>query len=673
MPASALRRPSFFGVGPPGLIASAPGFGKGWIEEPRLDSETIIKLVAAGPIIEGRLINEAHDPVVGATVRLTELRVPINIPEKAEPANLTPFLTRRDSSFTLDLALRQYAVTGPTVTTDDEGRFRIEGVGPERVVVLVANGPTFATTRIFVGTRVTMVAAVESKDWQTPITVYPPRFEVVVKATQPITGVITDGATGRPLPGWRVSGNSGSIWLNSKVIPVANHNDDDLATTSDEQGRYTLTGLPPGKDRWVYFNPPRGQPFLNAGRRLNSPPEEAGATTPLTCDLAAERGIVVRGQVTDQRTGNPITGHIVAGGMRSNPYLNDHPDYASSRIDSQTTDKDGRYEVVVPPGPGIVAFVAEDENAYQRALGAEAIPGIVPPFTNKASAAFETIGVSIAPYSYNVLAGVEPLGGDPDLTVNLVADPWRSIALKVVGPDDQPLTTLMVDGTLDQAFNGSNRGDQSTVMVRRLALGEPRRVTVRDRERHLAGSIVLDAAANGADLVGSARVELVPWGEIRGRIIDLAGMPRSDFLLAVDSWNTNTSPTGPYLLPPRYWLSSSGFTNQQGDFAWDSLVPGLPYKVGVTKMYGQEPFDVLVESVIVKPGERKELGTLTVHPPARTAFPVVSIPTVMSGRGQAVAGVVRLEILSGRALDQSSWCQIPVPRALTTVAREAGG
>ena len=626
MPASAMARPSLLGAGPPSLIAESPGFGRGWVEEARLDSEMVIKLVASGPSIEGRLVNAAHDPVAGATVRLTELRVPINIPATKEPANLTPLLNRRDSTHSLHLEFHQLAVTEPTVMTDADGRFRLDDLGPERLAVLVANGPSMATTRIFVGTRVTMVASVDRHDQYTPSKVYPPRFELVVKPTQPITGVITDPATGRPLAGWRVGGNSGWIGPNSRVYPATHTNDDDVLTTSDGQGRYILTGLPSGQDHWIYFNPPVGQPFLAAGRRLKPSPDEAEATTSLIADLAAERGVVVRGQVTDQRTGVPLAGHLIAGGMRSNPYLKDHPDHASSRTEPRSTDANGRYEVVVPPGPGIVAFVAEDEAAYQYAIGADAIPGIVPPMMSGMSAALMTADLSIGPYRHNVRAGVDPPAIGQDLTVDLAAVPWRSIALSIVGPDDQPLTTLMVDGTLDQAFNGSNRGDQSTVMVRRLAVGEPRRVTVRDRERHLAGSIVLDAAANGADLVGSARVELVPWGEIRGRILDLAGMPRPEFRIADDFFSANPSVTGPHLMPPLIGNFASAWTDKEGNFQRDGLVPGLPYKVGLTEFHGQQPFEVMVESLTVAPGEVKDLGTLRFRPPAARSFQSFPFP-----------------------------------------------
>ena len=616
LPAAALSRPSLLGAGPPSLIASAPGFGKGWQEEARLDGEMVIKLVAAGPPIEGRLVDAAHQPVAGATVRLTEVWVPINIPATTEPANLTPALTMRDTPQSLHLGFHELAVTEPTVMTDVDGRFRLDDLGPERVAVLVANGPTMATTRIFVGTRVTMVASVDRHDQYTPIKLYPPRFERIVQPTQPITGIITDAGTGRPLAGWRVGGNTGWIGPNSQVYPATHPRDDDVLTISDGQGRYALTGLPPGQDRWVYFNPPRGQPFLPAGRRLKSPPEEeAGATTPLVSDLAAVRGVVVRGRVTDQRTGAPLDGHLIAGGMRANPYLKDHPGYASSRTETCSTDEDGRYEVVVPPGPGIVAFVAEDQAAYQPAIGADAIPGIVPPMMSKMSAAFQTVDRSIDPYRYNVLAGVDPPAIGEDLTVNLAADPWRTITLNVVGPDGQPMPDLLVNGTEDWAHSNTNRRDEATVKIRRLAVGKPRRVTVRQRERHLAGSIVLDAAANGDNLSGSATLKLAPWGEIRGRIVDLAGSPRPDLKIDDDLFFAADPVTGACRLPLLSNTSFAPLIGPQGEFDRVGLVPGLTYRATISERFLGGSFATLIDDFTVKPGERKELGTLKVRPP----------------------------------------------------------
>ena len=189
----------------------------------------------------------------------------------------------------------------------------------------------------------------------------------------------------------------------------------------------------PGGKRWIFLTPPAGQPYLAVGFRVEPPTADAGATGPVRLDHSARRGVVVHGQVTDQRTGAPIPGSVVAGailvpgvrpgGMKlipENSHLQDYPGHIHGHPAPAPTDADGRYQVVLPPGLGLVAFRAETPGNYLCGQGQDAIPGIVPPFANVGSASFLTVGKSIHPAEFPILAGVDPPAGTRDLTLDLV-------------------------------------------------------------------------------------------------------------------------------------------------------------------------------------------------------------------------------------------------------------
>src|SRR5260370_31216672 len=77
---------------------------------------------------------------------------------------------------------------------------------------------------------------------------------------------------------------------------------DFVQTTSDEQGRYRLTGMPKGEGNQVLLVPRDDQPYLKVPVDV---PEGVGLD-PLTVDIQLKRGVGVEGNVTDKGTGKPV-------------------------------------------------------------------------------------------------------------------------------------------------------------------------------------------------------------------------------------------------------------------------------------------------------------------------------------------------------------------------------
>ena len=97
----------------------------------------------------------------------------------------------------------------PAVRTDADGRFRIDGVGPERVADLIARSPGSVATRIRVLTRLgdgkpviaTGPGPKQSFTSRPTDTFRPARFEQALAPSRPIAGTITDAGTGHLLAG----------------------------------------------------------------------------------------------------------------------------------------------------------------------------------------------------------------------------------------------------------------------------------------------------------------------------------------------------------------------------------------------------------------------------------------------------------------------------------------
>ena len=579
-----------------GLVATAAGFGPGWTLD-TLRPDVVIRLVVEGPPIEGRIIDAAQRPVAGATVEVANLFAPLLQTDKVESGSLAAYLAAPPTSSIGSGTL--WLPAAPTsTTTDGDGRFRLAGFGPERLVVLIVRQPAIVTTRLYVATRggEPITASRQDMVWTRPYTFQPARFEQAIASSRVVQGVVTDFATGRPLAGWKVEGAN-----HESTDEVA----DDVAAVTGPDGRYTLTGLPADKAYRVFLVPPPGQPYLAAGYLKVPAPPDGGA---VTVDHAARRGVVVRGRITDGATGAPLAGSVNAEALRANPRIEDFAGYAASRIVYRYTDADGRYEAVVPPGPGVLGFRAAEEGRFRSGQGFDALagPGGDPTF-------LRAVGRDFGRGNYHILAGVDPAPGAEGITLDLAVGAGRTIELAVVDPEGRAVAGTEVEGADDFLANIPRWQDSATIALSGFEPGGSRRVTVRHPGRKLVGSLIVREEAGPRQTL-----HLAPWGEIQGRIVREDGTPRVglDLTSGIGSDRPPVEPSG--LLPRSNGLG--GITTDSGArFHVVGLVPGLHYAAAAA-----ENREILVgdlfEDVTVAPGEVKDLGDLKVRPfPPRPA------------------------------------------------------
>ncbi len=196
------------------------------------------------------------------------------------------------------------------------------------------------------------------------------------------------------------------------------------------------------------------------------------------------------------------------------------------------------------------------------------------------------------------------------MTLDLQADPGKSVAIEVVGPDGAPIGDTKVKG-LHELFQSSPIPQPSSRFeVHALDPSRPRRVVVMHEGRKLIGTALLKG-----DQTGPVTIKLEPWGSVAGRIVDDEGRPRKAMFIGSPDGSENKHPETHDILPGSDW-NQGVRVGDDGRFLIEGLVPGLKYSA--TARAGFEASGDLFVDVTVASGEAKDLGDLKVQPPKKT-------------------------------------------------------
>ena len=247
--------------------------------------------------ITGRLVDLEGRPLAGIHVELHSL-------SKPEQGDLTPWLDRLagrslqgnpDQHLSMPLPKEGIGLD-QDVVTDAEGRFRLSGLGRERVAYLVFAGPTVVRTLARVVTRrmPPLVEPARNQDEsREKDVVLGADFDLVLPPTRPVEGIVRDAATGQPLAGVTVR----------SLRPFSRHFDG-ASTQTDETGHYRLVGMPKGPRGEIIVAAGDEQPYLMRVFELGDTP----GLEPIHIDVELHRGIWITGRVSDAETGAPVVG-----------------------------------------------------------------------------------------------------------------------------------------------------------------------------------------------------------------------------------------------------------------------------------------------------------------------------------------------------------------------------
>jgi RNA polymerase sigma factor (sigma-70 family) len=583
------------------VVAVAAGYGPAWAEaRPDQAKDRLeLRLVKDDVPINGRVVDLQGRPVRGAVVRVLHLlaaspgRAALRVPHflVAPKEDLSPWVeaarAKKGGGHNLEkqylprqLMSQEIPGLSKSATTDADGRFRLTGLGRERMAVLQIEGPTIATRQVRALTRAG--ATIEIPEWK-PVAeqgltrpavmpYYGATFTHAAAPTKPVVGVVRDKDTNKPLAGFTVQ----SYKLANNPI----HGIDYIETKTDAEGRYRLTGLPKGKDNKVLLLPRDDQPYVT----VHAVVPDTDGLEPVTVDFALKRGVWVEGKLTDKASGKPVQGSVSYYALSSNPNLRDYAgfDGTFSNRPNFNVREDGSYRVVGLPGPGLLAVQYSDH--YLLAPERDDAEGTKETFLN--TAPFAVSGIS-----YNALAPIEPARGAKSAKRDVTLDPGRTFTGTVLGPDGKPLSGVRSFGLSGWGGWGREKMQAADFTVRAFNPRRPRDLLFQHLDKGLVG-----VARPPKEKGGSVTVRMGPGATVAGRLVDADGQPRPGVELTLTFRPKERSASYQYY-PERIQ------TDREGRFRVAALLPG--YEFTLSDGTGRLQF-----GGSLRPGETKSLGDM---------------------------------------------------------------
>jgi RNA polymerase sigma factor (sigma-70 family) len=558
------------------LVARAKGHGPDWVELAGLDKggEVTLRLAKDDVAIDGRVIDLEGQPVAGATIEVGRL----------EQSEMKAWIetAKKGVSGHQERELASIALDGPTtVTTGKDGRFRLTGFGRERVVLLRLRGDNIEHCVFWVVMRDKPVPGLRGGPYGT----YSATFTHHALPSKPIVGTVRDKATGKPLAG----------------IAVVSSMYNNRWTKTDDKGKYRIVGAAKHERYSVSAG---SAPYLNCTKMDIA---DTAGLEPLTVDFELERGVAIKGRLTDKTTGQPVRGWMGYIPLADNPHLKDFSELGKLQIiasDEAQAKADGYFTVTAIPGPGVLVARADDEDRFVAA---------------------EVEGIKLAQPiildGYHAVIPVNPSEKDPkSLHCDIALVPGRDVTGTVVGPEGRPLPGAHAAG-LGATPKFFNRSDgklaAASFTVRGLKPKKSRTVLLIHAEKQLAKLLTVRP-----DEPESLTVRLEPLGELTGRVVAADGKPLAGLKVSV---HLSFKPENYKNLPADLRFNSEPWsklinrevtTDGDGKFRIEGLVPGVRYLLNVSK---ETEFlgACTLDDLTVEAGKTKDLGELKDKPPLK--------------------------------------------------------
>ena len=475
------------------------------------------------------------------------------------------------------------------VSTDQEGRFTIRGVGPGLSVVLSVDDSRWARQAFVVETNST------EKSKETSLT---------LKAARIITGRVTYADSGMPVSKAVVSIMAGESFDSS--FSVSKHQ-------ADDQGRFRILAL--GNYFHVTAFAPSGEPYLVVTRELDWPKGSAEQTV----DLGLRRGVLLQGKVKESGTGKPVARATVVYQPRQ---VKGQPrDVLSGWQANVVSDPDGSFRIAVIPGAGhllvfgpssdyVLQGIGERELAYGESGGERSYAHAV--------------------VAYDVKADAKP--------VEISAALQRGVTVtgRVVGPEGQPvgdaqIITLLSVYPLQLAWRGVYA---IPVRAGHFALHgldpeKPVRLDFHDAQHGWGKHLELTGNQAGKEPM---TVRLEPCGKARARFVDAAGKPYVNRFPHLEILATSGPSAGSLVKADREQLAADAayipnvdrvhydkgpFTDSEGRVTMPCLIPGAHYRLSDSSTLGTDKGLQVRKDFTVGPGETLDLGDILVERPSR--------------------------------------------------------
>ncbi len=563
-----------------------------------------LKLRPESQPVRGRLVDLEGHRLSNVTVLVESLRHP-DIPRLLKAFEMS---WKREVNEALSvksvggLARSELQKLIPPVTTDENGEFELRGIGDNQLVTLVFDADRVEARPVYVlGREMETVSLPHSatnlggaKD------VFVGRdFTYAVGPSVPVEGVVTDHDTGESVANVLVYVDR----LFQQKGPERGQERLDtthMRAVTDGQGRFRITGMPPGEGHVLEAMPRKSEPYLMTSQDVSLSLEDGDAKR---IEFQVKRGIWIEGRVTDMQSGEPLSATVGYLALKKNPHALEKSgldwDWITQRYG---TDSDGRYRVLGLPGPGVL-LVTLQVPGYPLAAGAETIDGY-----DASGGIIPTIWPQQVS-NWHLLKQIEPATDATSFTSDLVLDTGVSIPGRVVGPDGKPISDLYVLGQTEgdewwrpRHTDNVRTTDRFTVY---LYDGKgPQQLFFKNKDETLVGQYRLEG-----DAPEEIVVTLQPSVRVTGRLIENeTDLPAARYFLLGEKCSLFNEKYPPVKFRI-HWL----FTDDEGRFEIKGLMAGLTYKMNAMN----ESNDInnlnrfTIDLTAAKPGDVIELGDVT--------------------------------------------------------------
>jgi RNA polymerase sigma factor (sigma-70 family) len=567
------------------VFAGGPGYA---FACQRLDADerpTEIALrLAAEQALRARLVDLQGQPAAGVEVHVSVIAEPLKgwgISEK----------TKRQNGFDAGVHLPhdpdEIAWWPKSATTNAQGQFTLHGIPSDWTVTIEIRHNAFAPQEL----------GISPEDRQ--------NGEEVTRALAPartIEGIVAHADTGKPVP---------NAFVEVRTQPAAN----DLNPThyeesrADEQGRFRVN-LPIGEYVAVMAYPPEGTAYLPLSKELHWP--KTGVLKQ-RANLTLPRGILVRGTVMEAPS-KPVAGAVVEFEPfpDKNPYYRDDVNiYNGIRPRTRLSGPDGKFEMVVLPGPGHLLINGPTLDYVHTQITTKQLNG-------------SGVGPNRRNYPDALVPlHVKPQAGPHEVTATL----RRGVTLtgSVSEPDGKPVQSAVMVCRSYIPY-GYDLNATYTKEVRNGYFELPGCDPVGTSEvffldvKNRLGAVV---KFSGKEILQPVTVRLERCGSATVRLVDEQGKPISKFdtwveivltpgIHGADEDRLKTKGSPPVLADTAHDPAHSrAQTDAEGRITFPCLIPGATYWVS-----GQHPprwwLTNLDKEFKVGPGEALDLGEIRV-------------------------------------------------------------
>jgi RNA polymerase sigma factor (sigma-70 family) len=475
------------------LLASAPGHGLGWLDLPRDADKADLKIkLPAEQVIRGRLLDLQGQAAGGVKLHVAEVlptphrgSVAWNTGGTSTSSRATP-VASAPPLYDFPAQPAKLDVWPAAVTTDDDGRFVVRGLGKDQGVTLLVTDERFAPQRLVVSTA--------AKD-------KPEAVERPLESARWLEGQVVGEDTGKP--------------IGKKVLLDFSRGGELLQVWADEKGKFRVN-CPPGLITIEPY-PPDGSPYLTRATVFGWP---KGGKTKLEIKVELPRGVLVSGKVTEADSGKPVAGAVLTYlALQDNKFQMATPWVLSwLRYPGEfvRTKDDGTFTATVYPDKGVLMakgptrdYVLERLDRKEFGLG-DFGAGL---YADGAAPLDLKAGADAPPLALKLRRGVTVKG-------------------RVLDPDGKPVKSALVCHSLSLQDQGERAyyfgHSPAPVAVKdgtfTLTGIDPKAempVYIRDRKNEVGGRLVVSGKSAGEDVT----VKLQPCARAKVRFVDAAGKP----------------------------------------------------------------------------------------------------------------------------------------------------